>query len=148
MPLEPHQVEEIAHIMGVSEDMLDLLPKLVHPTHAMNPWVEQLPGVFSQLDLKPGQTILDIPCGTGRVSVPLAKMYQTQILGFDILPAYIESAQAFAQRHQVEELCDFSVADIRSVVERQDICDLLLWIAPPHIWQSTRETVAHATWLG
>ena len=73
MLLEPHQIKEITQIKSIDEDMLSLLPKLAHLTHAMNPWVEQLPGIFSQLDLKPGQTILDVSCGTGRVSVPLAK---------------------------------------------------------------------------
>lgn len=141
--LQEAAIEEITQIMGIEKDMLALLPKLISPTEAMNPWVEQLPAIFQQLDLKSGQVVLDIPCGTGRVSVPLAKKYQTEILGFDILPAYIESAQAFARLQAVEHLCTFSIADIRTVVEQPAICDLLLWIAPPHIWPNPRETVGN-----
>lgn len=143
MGLEPQQMEDVARIMGVDKDMVRLLPRLVHPSQAMNPWAEHLPAVMDQLDLQPGQTVLDIPCGTGRVSVPLAKAYGTRIIGYDILPEYIDSARAFAHLHQVDELCEFSAADIRAVVAEHDICDLLLWIAPPHVWDSSRETINH-----
>ena len=131
--LHQHQIKEITQIMGIKKEMLNLLPKLAHPTFAMNPWVDELPEIFGQFDLRPDQTILDIPCGTGRVSVPLAKRYQTRILGFDILPAHTESAQAFARQYEVLELCEFSAADIRTVVLRENICDLLLWLASPQI---------------
>jgi SAM-dependent methyltransferase len=140
MGLEPQQLEDVVRIMGIDKDMVRLLPRLVHPSQPMNPWVEHLPAVIDDLDLKPGQTVLDIPCGTGRVSVPLAKAYGARIVGYDILPECIESARAFARLHHVDELCEFSVADIRAVVAEHDICDLLLWVAPPHVWDSSRET--------
>jgi SAM-dependent methyltransferase len=141
MGLEPQQLEDVARIMGVDKDMIRLLPRLVHPSQAMNPWVEHLPAVMDQLDLQPGQTVLDIPCGTGRVSVPLAKAYGARIIGYDILPEYIDSARAFVHLHHVDELCEFSATDIRAVVAEHDICDLLLWVAPPHIWDSSKETI-------
>lgn len=141
MKLDAQHLEDVARIMGIDKDMVGLLPKLVHPNQALNPWVEHLPAVIDQLDLQPGQTVMDIPCGTGRVSVPFAKAYGTRIIGYDILPEYIDSARVFARLHHVDELCEFSVADIRAVVAEHDICDLLLWIAPPHVWDSSRETI-------
>lgn len=141
MELDAQHIEDVARIMGVDKDMIRLLPRLVHPSQAMNPWAEHLPAVIDQLDLQSGQTVLDIPCGTGRVSVPLAKAYGARIIGYDILPEYIESAREFAHLHHVDELCEFSAADIRAVVAEHDICDLLLWVAPPHVWDSSRETI-------
>ena len=143
MSLDSDQIKDVTQIMGIDSDMLALLPKLINPNEAMNPWVEHLPEIIQQMNLKSGQVVLDLPCGTGRVSVPIAKAYKTEILGFDLLPAYIESAQVFAHAQKVESLCAFSVEDVRAVVERQEICDLLLWIAPPQIWQGPRDTVGN-----
>jgi len=38
--LNRHQLKEITQIMGINKDTLDLLPKPIHSSKAMNPWVE------------------------------------------------------------------------------------------------------------
>lgn len=133
--------EGIKKIMNVEEEMIRLLPKLDDRLGLLNPWVRQLPGIFRGLGLKRNQTVLDIPCGKGGVSIPLAKKYGLKIIGFDIVEEYIESASSRAQKNGVANLCTFNVGDIRQTTKRKNICDLLLWIAPPHLWKTSKQTM-------
>ena len=70
--------------MSIEEEMIRLLPQLEDKLGLLNPWVRQLPGIFRGLNLKRNQTILDIPCGKGGVSIPLAKKYGVKVIRYDI----------------------------------------------------------------
>lgn len=141
MHMKQQHTEDVAKIMGVDDDMVHLLPQIDAELGILNPWVRQLPGILRGLKLHAGQTVLDIPCGTGKVSVPLAHQYGTTVLGYDILEGYVAVANTLALKRGVDRLCTFQVADVRDVTKRQNICDVLLWIAPPHLWASSKETM-------
>jgi cyclopropane fatty-acyl-phospholipid synthase-like methyltransferase len=134
-------IEDIKKIMSIEEEMIRLLPQLDDKLGLLNPWVRQLPGVFRGLALRPDQTVLDIPCGKGGVSVPLAKRYGVKVIGYDIVEDYVAYAGSLATKSGVEDRCTFEVEDIREVTKREDVCDLLLWIAPPHLWRDAQETI-------
>lgn len=141
MVLKKKHIQDITKIMRVEEEMIRLLPKLQSKTNTMNPWVKQLPGIFRGLKFEKGLSILDIPCGEGGVSVPLAENYGVKVLGFDILPDYIQNANKFARKLGVQKLCRFRVGDIRNVVKSGNVCDVLLWIGAPHLWGKSKPTI-------
>lgn len=125
--------------MSIKGEMIKFLPKIKHKI--MNPFFKELPQIFEDLKLEKDQLVLDIPCGRGGVSIPLAKKYKVKVIGYDILIDYIKSARAFAQENKVSDLCAFEIKDIRSVVKERNIYDVLLWIAAPTIWKSAKETI-------
>ncbi len=141
MVIKKQHSEDIKKIMGVEEEMVRLLPQLEDMLGLMNPWVRKLPGIFRELKLKQNQTILDIPCGMGGVSIPLAQKYRVKVIGYDIIEGYIKNAALLAKKCGVGNLCKFKIQDIRETTKRKNICDLLLWIAPPHIWKTSKETI-------
>lgn len=139
--MSKQHTEDIKKIMSIEEEMIRLLPQLEDKLGLLNPWVRQLPGIFRGLKLKRNQTILDIPCGKGGVSIPLAKRYGVKVIGYDIVNGYIEYAAALAKKNGVGNQCTFKVEDIRKTTKRKNVCDLLLWIAPPHLWKTSKETI-------
>jgi cyclopropane fatty-acyl-phospholipid synthase-like methyltransferase len=141
MKIKKKHNKDVSKIMGVEKEMIRLLPMLHDVSNMMNPNIRQLSGIFRGLKFKKGMEILDIPCGKGGVSVPLAKKYGVKVMGFDILPEYVRIANEFAKRHGVEKHCNFKIGDIRDVVKRENICDVLLWIAPPHLWGKSKPTI-------
>lgn len=140
MVTDKQHIADIKAIMGMEEQMVRLLPQL-EKMDLLNPWIRQLPGVFRGLKLKPDQIVLDMPCGKGGVSVKLAKKYGVKVLGYDILDAYVKYAGKLAISQEVGHLCAFRVEDIRRTTKRKDICDVLLWIGPPHIWETSAQTI-------
>lgn len=140
--LESEIMRDIAGVMGVDEDMVPLLGKLARTAPTMNPWVRQLPGILRGLRLDRHSKILDIPCGCGAVSVPLAINYGLSVTGYDAFPPYIEAARQLAATKGVADQCSFQLGDIRQVVTIADSCDVLLWVAAPHLWDTTAEIIA------
>ncbi len=53
--------------------------------------------LLKKLNLKPGRSFLDCPCGIGRMSLPLAKA-GVKVTGVDVTATYLEEMQAVAQR--------------------------------------------------
>jgi len=55
--------------------------------------------VVQHLDLQPGMTVLDIGCGPGRITIPLAKQVgpQGEVVALDIQPGMLRLAQEKAQ---------------------------------------------------
>jgi len=57
----------------------------------------QVAGIVSLLDLKPGARILDLACGHGRHSIPLAKL-GFDVTGYDLSEVFLDRARADASR--------------------------------------------------
>ena len=127
--------------MSVDKEMIPLLSLFKPKNRILNPWQNQLPKVFKQLNLKKGMKVIDIPCGQGGVSVPLAKKYKVKITGYDIFPAYVRYSRQYAKQKGVAHLCKFKVSDIRAVVKQKNICDCLLWVGSPHVWGKAKPTI-------
>jgi 2-polyprenyl-3-methyl-5-hydroxy-6-metoxy-1,4-benzoquinol methylase len=88
-------------------------------------YAEVLPATFAEtetlaqarlvkrlLKLRRRQRVLDIPCGQGRVAVPLARM-GLDVTGVDLMPGYIRRARRIARRAGVAVA--FSTGDMREI---------------------------------
>ncbi len=141
MKFSRKQINDLKTIMSLEEEMIPLLSLFKPKNRILNPWERQFTKIFKKLRLQKGMKVMDIPCGQGGVSVPLAKQYSVNVIGYDILPAYVRYAREYAKEMGVVHLCKFKVADIRKAVKQKNICDILLWIAPPHVWGRAKSTI-------
>lgn len=139
----PDNLHEVAKVMGVDEQTVKALHKIQFKSNLLNPWGEELPGVFRLLNLTSRSTVLDIPCGQGGVSVYLAKEYGLTVDGYDLLPGFIDRANEYAAEQGVQGSCRFYAEDIRAAIEKGGEYDLVLWSAAPHIWDDYKQTVGN-----
>lgn len=72
--------------------------------------------ICRKLDLKPGQTVLDIGCGWGGLAEHLARHYQVKVVGVTVS----QEQQAFAQQKLSDLPVDIRLADYRSLTGRFD----------------------------
>ncbi len=87
--------------------------------------VEALVAVMRGHGVGKGGRVLDLGCGIGRHSIPLAKRGYT-IVGVDLSPAYVKGAREYASSEAVVDSTSFHVGDVRriaSVLEGQDPFD-------------------------
>ncbi len=67
--------------------------------------VRDFPTILEFLDPKPGERILDVGCGLGRLSSPLSR-YGAEVTGIDISEYAIDQAkQLFADEERLEFIC-------------------------------------------
>ncbi len=69
-----------------------------------------IPFYTSLIERKRG-TVLDLGCGTGRVTIPIAKL-GVQVTGLDLMPSMLEQAKVNAQRSKVA--VDWCIGDMTS----------------------------------
>lgn len=70
--------------------------------------------------------ILDLGCGKGAISVPLASEFGFQVHGIDALPDFIEEARYWAEHYNVSPLCRFEVGDVRKRITQLREYDLAI----------------------
>ena len=68
--------------------------------------------VIKKMNLKPGMSFLDCPCGPGRIALPLAKK-GIRVTGVDIMPEYLEEAALKAKRRKLK--LDLVHSDMRRI---------------------------------
>ncbi len=79
-----------------------------------DPEIEGLNELFQEHGVSQDGVILDLACGIGRVSIPLAKMGYTMV-GVDLSPSYIQRAKEYAEEEGVSEKTRFITGDMREV---------------------------------
>lgn len=135
------QVRDITAIMDIEPAMIPFLGRLEYPDNMLNPWGNTLLEELAKLGLGAGSRVLDVPCGTGGVAVRVAQEFGAQLRGYDLLPAHVANAVLHGERAGCSERCDFSVGDVRDVVQEERGYDAILWIAAPHVWGDAAETI-------
>ena len=112
----------------------DLFLKLLqHKTESTNLEVDGLVCIFEEFKVPTHSRILDVSCGIGRHSIPLAEKGYN-VLGLDLSPIFIAKANAAAKAQKVNSRAKFPVADVRkiaSVVRNEQPFNVIL-----NLWSS------------
>ena len=77
------------------------LPFLEHGKERADGEVDALTRLFAEFGVPDGGRVLDLACGVGRHSVPLAKRGY-EVTGVDISPLFIEKAREYAASEGVD----------------------------------------------
>lgn len=62
--------------------------------------------------------IIDIACGKGGISIPIAKEFNAEVFGIDAMPEFIEEAKRKSKEWEVEHLCCFKHGDAREEIKK------------------------------
>ena len=93
------------------------LPFLEQAKDRAQPEVNTLAGLFAEFGVPAGGRVLDVACGIGRHSVPLAKCGY-RVTGIDLSSQFIEDARRYAREEGVD--VEFAVGDFLSLEQMAD----------------------------
>src|SRR5438552_8890159 len=109
------------------------------------------PGVFSPtttsrtlsdaLEITPGDTVIDVGCGSGVLSIVAAKLGAARVYGVDLSQRAVEAARENARRLGLDHICEFRsgdllepVKDVRATVLIGDVSGIPDQIAAESGW--------------
>ena len=76
--------------------------------------------ILEQLDVRPGQTVLEVGCGWGGFAEVAAVEYGCKVLGITLSPSQLAFARERAQRGGFAAAADFALCDYRDVRGQYD----------------------------
>ncbi len=90
-----------------------------------------LPSTISQLmaavlDVKPGDVVIDVGCGTGVLGMIAAKLGASKVYGVDASPDVVEVATANARAHGVADRMEFFQGDLFSPLGDDVTADVII----------------------
>ena len=89
--------------------------------------------LFNQNNVPKDGLILDLACGIGRISIPLAENGYNGV-GIDISPSYIQRANEYAKENGVSDNTRFVIGDMRKVAS--ELSDISGFDAIVNMWTS------------
>jgi SAM-dependent methyltransferase len=111
--------------------------------------VDGLVRIFEEFKVPKQARVLDVSCGIGRHSIPLAQRGYN-VLGLDLSPLFIAKANATAKARKVNSRAKFRVADVReiaSVLENEEPFNVILDLWSSHGYYGEEEDVRMFTAL-
>ena len=113
--MSPQREDHWTYALFVKHPEL-FLPALESGKEAAIAQTDSLCRMFNELGVSRGAKILDLACGIGRYSIPLARRGY-EVVGYDLSPKYINYAKKWAEIEGLNEnMIRFYQGDIRDVI--------------------------------
>lgn len=128
LPYLPYLLQDLWELGSCPRDMINLIRK--------------------HMPLSKDTRILDLGCGKGAVLVRIAESLGISVVGYDIMPDFIEYAKQKASEFGVSSLCHFTVGDANEIVETEKGYDCVILGAtgdilgrPPETLKKLKKTI-------
>ena len=125
------------------------LKLLQNKAESTNLEIEGLVRIFEEFNVPKSARILDVSCGIGRHSIPLAERGYN-VLGLDLSPLFIAKANATAKAQRINSRAKFRVADVRkiaNVLRTEELFNVILNLWSSHGYYGEEEDVRMFTAL-
>lgn len=141
-PMSEKTEKQIADSLETDEQLLPYMPYLLQDLWVLGSAVTDILCVAEKLDLSSDSSVLDLGCGKGGVSVPIASRFNCRVTGIDAMAPFLTDARRKAAEHAVAQRCQFICGDILDYSKENHAFDLVIFASLGGIWGSMKHTVA------
>jgi ubiquinone/menaquinone biosynthesis C-methylase UbiE len=113
-----YEIDRIAECLNIEEEILLLLPELLNDIWILGSWPQEIIKLLETIPVTSDSCIVELGCGKGAISIPIAKRFNCKVIGVDIYQPFLNEARNKAFEYKVEHLCEFINEEIQSFIDR------------------------------
>lgn len=123
-----------------STDLLPYLPYLLQDLWGLGGDPQEIEELVRKYVTEPrSKKFLDLACGKGEISISVARIFGSQVVGIDLTEEFIQVAREKAKEYGVEDLCHFYKEDVNVAVQKENGYDGVIFSASGDILGSPKE---------
>lgn len=123
--------KKLAEALAVAPEILPYFSALLADIRVLGSWPEEIIELLRSVELPRRSTkVLDLGCGKGAVTLPIAEELRFRVRAVDLFPPFIEEARERAEKRGVAHLCRYEVGDIRDVLKEGGSYDVAICHQP------------------
>lgn len=111
---------------GFNPDIFPYLPYILQDLWEMGADPATVTGLMERNIQKTGLKVLDIGCGKGAVSVRVAEKFDCIVYGIDYMKEFIEDANEYVKKSDVENKCFFRQGDADELIKEYQNVDMVI----------------------
>lgn len=138
---EPTLDELLADSMDAEPGLLRFLPELLQDVEDLGARASDVMAILDSAGVDAEARVLDLGCGKGAAALSIAERTGAHVLGVDGVTAFVEHAEAVAQRRGLSALCRFEVGDVRDAVTVARGYDLVMLLALGPLFGNAADTM-------
>jgi 2-polyprenyl-3-methyl-5-hydroxy-6-metoxy-1,4-benzoquinol methylase len=120
--------KKLAEALEVAPDIVPYLSELLADIWALGSWPEEIVELLRSLEPPTQSTeVLDLGCGKGAVTLPIAKELGFHVRGIDLFPPFIQEATERAKKLRIADLCRYEVSDMRDAFKEGGVYDVVIF---------------------
>ena len=133
--------DSVAASMDIKKKLLPLLPYLIQDLWVMGSSIDQIFSGIELLHLPELNTVLDLCCGKGGLSVQIAKKFGYRVTGVDAMSVFLKTAERKAGEFKVAHLCRFIQEDVNEFTSIPRKFDLVILAAAGPVFGDIKQTM-------
>ena len=131
-----------ARAFGAAPRLLPYIPRLLAGLWSLGVPPETVVKLLQDQDCAAeADTVLDLGCGKGAISITLARQFGFRVYGIDFFAPFIEEARERARDLGVSDICRFETGDIKKTVRGSADYDMVMLIWMGSVLGSAGESV-------
>ena len=135
--------DSLASYFGVRPEIEAFIPDLLVDFFELGSYPQRIVDMLRRAGLSGDPTsVIDLGCGKGAVALAVARELGARVHGVDALEPFVLEARRRSRSAGLEAWCSFECADLREVVKRDQLFDVVLYVSVGEVLGDMAQSVA------
>jgi 2-polyprenyl-3-methyl-5-hydroxy-6-metoxy-1,4-benzoquinol methylase len=141
--MDPKTEKSLAESLETNTDVLPYIPFLLQDLWELGSSIDLILESINKLNLFSHSNVLDLGCGKGALSVPIAAQFGFDVVGIDAMKEFLQIARIKSSEFNVDNRCQFLNQEMRDYVLKPHSFAIVILASIGGIFGNWQNTIAN-----